>query len=123
MKKSKFDIVYESIKEDLKKRLFMEDAETEQEDPALEDDMAAEEEDQETEDMTTEEDEFSDDEIDEEDEFSDDEIDEDEEESEDPELVKEFLDNMQINAQGAASGNTVDNRGAASGNDIKIPAM
>lgn len=112
MKKSKFDIVYESIKEDLKKRLFMEDAETEQEDPALEDDMTAEEDDQETEDMTTEEDEFSDDEID-----------EDEEESEDPELVKEFLDNMQINAQGAASGNTVDNRGAASGNDIKIPAM
>ena len=27
MKKSKFDMVYESIKEDLKKRLFMEDAE------------------------------------------------------------------------------------------------
>lgn len=113
MKKSKFDMVYESIKEDLKKRLFMEDAETEQEDPALEDDMAAEEaEDQETDDMATEEDEFSNDEIDEED-----------EESKDPELVKEFLDNMQINAQGAASGNTVDNRGAASGNDIKIPAM
>ena len=113
MKKSKFDMVYESIKEDLKKRLFMEDAETEQEDPALEDDMAAEEaEDQETDDMATEEDEFSDDEIDEE-----------SEESEDPKLVKEFLDNMQIDARGAASGNNFDARGAASGNDVKITAM
>lgn len=100
MKKSKFDMVYESIKEDLKKRLFMEDAETEQEDPALEDDMAAEE-----------------------DEFSDEEIDEENEESEDPELVKEFLDNMQIDARGAASGNNFDARGAASGNDVKITAM
>ena len=30
---------------------------------------------------------------------------------------------MQINAQGAGSGNSLDARGAASGNDIKIPAM
>ena len=44
--------------------------------------------------------------------ISDDEIDEESEESEDPKLVKEFLDNMQIDA-----------RGAASGNDVKITAM